>query len=66
MLARLFKFKSGPTPDVAAQYEMEGDLAESVEIPADGLTVTHPPTAPSHPPAACSCCERQHSCQLTH
>jgi peptide/nickel transport system substrate-binding protein len=40
VLARLLKFKSGPTPDVAAGFETEGDLAESVEIPADGLTVT--------------------------
>src|SRR5215213_10076572 len=37
VLARLLKFKSGPGPDVAAAYTTEGDLAESVEIPADGL-----------------------------
>jgi peptide/nickel transport system substrate-binding protein len=39
-LARLLKFKSGATPEIAAGYETEGDLAQSVEIPTDGLTVT--------------------------
>jgi hypothetical protein len=40
VLARLLKLKSGPSPEVAASYQTEGDLAETVEIPADGLTVT--------------------------
>jgi peptide/nickel transport system substrate-binding protein len=40
VLARLLKLKSGPSPEVAASYQTEGDLAETVEVPADGLTVT--------------------------
>jgi peptide/nickel transport system substrate-binding protein len=39
--ARLLKFKTGPNPDVAASYEIEGDLAESVETTPDGMTVTY-------------------------
>lgn len=39
-LARLLKFKTGPDPAFASNYITEGDLAESVEIPSDGLTVT--------------------------
>jgi peptide/nickel transport system substrate-binding protein len=38
--ARLLKYKTAADPAFADNYETEGDLAESVEIPADGLTVT--------------------------
>ncbi|MGH2587386.1 MAG: ABC transporter substrate-binding protein [Dehalococcoidia bacterium] len=38
--ARLLKYKTAPDPAFADNYETEGDLAETVEIPADGLTVT--------------------------
>jgi peptide/nickel transport system substrate-binding protein len=38
--ARLLKYKTGVDPTTADNYETEGDLAESVEVPADGLTVT--------------------------
>lgn len=38
--ARLLKYKTGIDPTTADNYEPEGDLAESVEIPSDGLTVT--------------------------
>ena len=38
--ARLLKFKTGPTPAVYANFDTEPDLAESVEITPDGLTVT--------------------------
>ncbi len=38
--ARLLKYKTGIDPTTADNYETEGDLAESVEMPSDGLTVT--------------------------
>jgi peptide/nickel transport system substrate-binding protein len=38
--ARLLKFKTGADPRVADNYDTEPDLAESIEIPSDGLTVT--------------------------
>jgi peptide/nickel transport system substrate-binding protein len=38
--SRLMKFKTGPDPSVFAQYETEGDLAESLEMAPDGLTAT--------------------------
>jgi peptide/nickel transport system substrate-binding protein len=39
-LARLLKYKTGLDPAYADNYETEGDLAESVELPGDGTTVT--------------------------
>ena len=38
--ARLLKYKTGIDPTTANDYEIEGDLAESVEMPGDGRTVT--------------------------
>ena len=38
--ARLLKYKTGVDPTTANDYEVEGDLAESVEMPGDGRTVT--------------------------
>jgi len=39
--ARLLKFKTGADPAFANNYETEPDLAESVEIPGDGTTLTY-------------------------
>ena len=40
MLARLLKLKTGPDPSFANNFELEPDLAESVETVGDGRTVT--------------------------
>jgi peptide/nickel transport system substrate-binding protein len=40
MYARLLKYKTGIDPTKADDYETEGDLAETVAMPGDGLTVT--------------------------
>jgi peptide/nickel transport system substrate-binding protein len=39
VLSRLLRFKTGPDPSVAANWEMENDLAQSIESP-DGVTWT--------------------------
>jgi peptide/nickel transport system substrate-binding protein len=38
--SRMLKFKTGPKPDTAYNYEVEGDLAASYEIPGDGTQLT--------------------------
>ena len=38
--SRLMKFRTGPDPSVFARYEVEGDLAETLEMAPDGLTAT--------------------------
>ncbi len=38
--SRLLKYKTGPDPSFANNYEIEGDLAESWETPGDGTQVT--------------------------
>ncbi len=38
--SRLLKFKSGPTPDITANYEVLPDLAASYELPSDGSQLT--------------------------
>src|SRR5215203_4942301 len=40
MYARLLKYKTSVDPLTANDYEIEGDLAESVETPGDGRVVT--------------------------
>jgi peptide/nickel transport system substrate-binding protein len=36
----MLKFKSGPTPDITANYEVMPDLAASYELPTDGSQLT--------------------------
>ncbi len=38
--ARLLKYKTGADPAAANNYDVEGDLAESFEVPGDGMQVT--------------------------
>ncbi|MGH2599544.1 MAG: ABC transporter substrate-binding protein, partial [Dehalococcoidia bacterium] len=40
VLARLLKIKTGPDPSFANNFELEPDLAQAVETPGDGRTVT--------------------------
>jgi len=40
MYGRLLKYKTGVDPKKADDYETEGDIAETVEMPGDGTTVT--------------------------
>jgi peptide/nickel transport system substrate-binding protein len=40
MYSRLLKYKTGIDPTTANNYEIEGDLAETVEMPGDGRVVT--------------------------
>ncbi len=35
--ARLLKYKTGADPAAANNYDVEGDLAESFEVPGDGM-----------------------------
>lgn len=37
--SRLLKFKSGPTPDITTNYEVQPDLAASYEMPSDGTQI---------------------------